>query len=115
MNANWIPRWVTNGVFGRNSLVQNPPWSLYLIDYDRTWLLTTLWGKTGLLGSQDWMKSWATGMSQIAIYLLCIKDNLSVLIQHLGRVGMVYIESISKGSSGQHTPQQEFTLVTLQV
>ena len=54
-------------------------------------------------------------MSQIAIYLLCLKDNFSVLIQHLGRVGMVYIVSISKGSSSQHTPQQEFTLVTLQV
>ena len=55
-------------------------------------------------------------MSQIAIYLLCIKDNFSLLIRHLGRVGMVYnIVSISKASSSQHTPQKEFTLVTLEV
>ena len=42
------------------------------------------------------------GMSQIAIYLLCIKDNFSVLIRHLERVGMVHIVSISKGSSSIH-------------
>ena len=48
-------------------------------------------------------------MSQIAIYLLCIKDNFSVLIRHLGRVGMVYIVSISKGSSSQHTPARVHT------